>query len=392
MEPMKTSNSPRFGPRENPGRRKHGDGSVFQKPRKRADGTVTFDSIWTLSYYVNGRRVKVSSETTDYDKARKRLEKLMEEAEDTQSVSTKATFGEVIQILKDDYRLNDMTEALYALEKVRMPKLEASFPLNRQARTITENDLVKYQLRRKDEGAAAASINKELAALHRAFVLAKRRGLVATVPAFQRIKENNARSGFFEYEDVVAVQRHLPAHMKAIPEVLYYTGWRREEVLSRRWDDVDFGAGELTLWVGEGKDRKVGRTFPLIPPLKAVLEAQRKVVDGYEAALNTEIPWVFAKPDGQRLKSFKGSWKAACDAAKVKGTPHDFRRTAVRNLELAGVPRKAAMAMVGHKTESIYQRYAIADKRMMKVGADMLSSFFQSEEKRRKRGALKAVK
>lgn len=41
--------------------------------------------------------------------------------------------------------------------------------------------------------------------------------------------------------------------------------------------------------------------------------------------------------------------------------PHDFRRTAVRNLELAGVPRSTAMAMVGHTTEAIYHRYAIVD-------------------------------
>jgi hypothetical protein len=40
---------------------------------------------------------------------------------------------------------------------------------------------------------------------------------------------------------------------------------------------------------------------------------------------------------------------------------HDFRRTAVRNLERAGVPRSAAMSMVGHKTEAIYRRYAIVD-------------------------------
>jgi integrase len=66
--------------------------------------------------------------------------------------------------------------------------------------------------------------------------------------------------------------------------------------------------------------------------------------------------------DGGRIKSLRGAWKAACKSAGVPGRiMDDFRRTAVRNLERDGVSRSAAMAMVGHKTEAIYRRYAIVD-------------------------------
>jgi integrase len=58
---------------------------------------------------------------------------------------------------------------------------------------------------------------------------------------------------------------------------------------------------------------------------------------------------------------------------------HDFRRTAVRNLELAGVPRPAAMQMVGHKTEEMYRRYTIVDKRMMDHAADLLQKFQEAQ-------------
>ena len=74
--------------------------------------------------------------------------------------------------------------------------------------------------------------------------------------------------------------------------------------------------------------------------------------------------------DGERIRDFRRAWLSACQAASVPGRIlHDFRRTAVRNLERAGVSRSAAMAMVGHKTESIYRRYAIVDAGVLRDAA-----------------------
>jgi hypothetical protein len=53
---------------------------------------------------------------------------------------------------------------------------------------------------------------------------------------------------------------------------------------------------------------------------------------------------------------------------------HDFRRTAVRNLERTGVPRSTAMKMTEHKTESVYLRYAIVDEAMLRGGAEKLAA------------------
>ena len=52
---------------------------------------------------------------------------------------------------------------------------------------------------------------------------------------------------------------------------------------------------------------------------------------------------------------------------------HDFRRTAVRNLERRGVARSVAMQITGHKTESVYRRCAIVSDADLEEAARKLA-------------------
>src|SRR5262249_47424116 len=152
----------------------------------------------------------------------------------------------------------------------------------------------------------------------------------------------------------------------------YITGWRVSEILGLTWRQVDFAAGTVRLEPGTTKNR-AGRMFPFTPELRALLEAQRTATTVLATKTDRIIPLVFHR-DGTPIKTFYGAWRSACRAAGVPGRIfHDFRRTAVRNLERAGVPRSVAMQMVGHKTEAIYRRYAIVNESDLKAAAAKLA-------------------
>jgi integrase len=143
----------------------------------------------------------------------------------------------------------------------------------------------------------------------------------------------------------------------------YITGWRTlSELLPLEWRQVDFsGAGTLRLDPGTTKNGD-GRVFPLTQDLRAVLLEQKAQTEALQRELGILIPYVFHH-HGKPFKGYRKAWKTACRKACLPGRiPHDFRRTAVRNLVRAGVSEVVAMKMTGHKTRSIFDRYDIVNQ------------------------------
>jgi len=361
--------------------RRRGGGSVYQR------GGV----LW-IKYYRNGRPMresvavalhKLPGDVTEKD-ASGLLNKRLGAIATGQPIAPRAekvTVDELLNGLVTEYEVNGRR----SLERVKISvdHLRPVLGWDR-AQSLDTARVRDYIAQRQAAGASNGTVNRELAALKRAFTLGVNDRKILTRPHIPMLREDNVRQGFFERDQFEAVRGHLPDALKPVAHFAYITGWRVSEIVRLEWRQVDFGAGTVRLEPGTTKNRD-GRTFPFTPELRTLLEAQRAATATTSSKAKRIIPYVFHR-DGAPIKSFRRAWLSACLAAGyaqlVSEKPrvirthrifHDFRRTAVRNLERAGVPRSVAMKMVGHKTEAVYRRYAIVSDADLRAAAEKLA-------------------
>jgi len=125
--------------------------------------------------------------------------------------------------------------------------------------------------------------------------------------------------------------------LKRVGRFGFLTGWRKGSIESLRWSDV--GDGVIYLQAKNSKGRKA-ETMPLEGELGAIIERRRSaqvLEDGN--GTNRLAEFVFHR-DGQPIGDFRKAWATARKKANVDHKLfHDLRRTASRNMIVAGVPK-----------------------------------------------------
>jgi integrase len=229
---------------------------------------------------------------------------------------------------------------------------------------LSEDMIDEYMRRRLAAGARPATVNRETQLLGQAIrpFLQKHR---LPMPPIRKLPEDNTREGFFSRAEIESVVSHLPSDLKDFTRWAYLTAWRKGEIASLRWADVDVEGCTVRLSWRRSKNKKA-RTMVLAGELAAIIE-RRSAARAALVVKGVATDHVFFREDGSPVQDFKKAWASACKAAGVAGQLfHDLRRSGIRNMTRAGVSRKVATTISGHRTEAIYTRYDIPDEEDLK--------------------------
>jgi hypothetical protein len=194
-------------------RQKRGDGSVYLRGR-----------IWWVTYSNNGKKVCESSGSDKAPEARNFLRKRLGEIVTGHFIGPDAERVMVAE-LADDVVTDDKVNEQDSLDKAeRSAKRIKEFFGKAKAHSVKGDSIKKFIAKRQEEKAANATINRELAFLKRAYNLGIEAEKIVRKPYIPQLKEDNVRSGFFEYPEFVAVRNACSDYFRPVVTFAYYTG------------------------------------------------------------------------------------------------------------------------------------------------------------------------
>jgi integrase len=323
--------------------------------------------IYWIEYYAGGKRRRERI-GTNRALAKTRLEKVLvaraEERLLDKNKNVRHTLGELSKWYlslpevkqKASYvRDKDYIRHLHRLlgESLKMSNLTPG-----RVESYRSIRLAEPSVRRKGKNATPCTVNKEVRCLKNILNRAVRHGKIESNPIrdLDALPENNVRERILTQEEFDRLLGYCPSHIKPIVLMGYYLPMRKSEILDLVWGEVDLVSGFIRLPPERTKTKKA-RAIPIHP---RVLEMVKSLPRG----LHTDRVFLL---DGKPLAGLKRSYKTACKNAGLGDfTFHDLRHCAINNLRLAGNDFFEIMAMSGHSTMSVFERYNLVTEEELK--------------------------
>ena len=224
---------------------------------------------------------------------------------------------------------------------------------------LRPKDVAAYIARRTKEGAAPATVNRDVSILHDILKVAVREEMIETNPAngAERPRVRQKRWRILKPTEVALVARSFDDDQaRVVFLTLVICGLRRHELQALRWRDIDLV--DLVLRVTDSKTEDGVRSIAIPASLAEALWQQRR-----RSNYQGDDELVFCHPDRgtvYRAEPFAEAFRAALKAAGIIDHMrpfHDLRHTAITNDAAAGSSPIAVMTKAGHSDMRTTKRY-----------------------------------
>jgi integrase len=230
--------------------------------------------------------------------------------------------------------------------------------------TISSKDVEQYVVQRLggklSDGKVPrpGTVNRERSLLSNVLNRAMVQGLIQRNPvvAVEALHEDNENGRPVSPEEEAAILKDCPKWLRELFLVGIHTGMRSSEIRTLQWADVDLK--KRFIYVRTTKTHKP-RNVPLNDVALGVLQP-RAPFPGQKV----EKPYVFGNPETDKpynVTSVSHAFRRACDSIEDADlgevTFHSSRHTFYSRMIDAGVPERKVMAITGHRTPSMANRY-----------------------------------
>lgn len=298
--------------------------------------------------------------------------------------------NKILDIKKDStMTFNELAEWYLGLEKVKalasywvielsLKKFNSVFG-QQKVLTIKPVDLENYQVKRKKEGKASATVDHEIGKTKTMILKAFDNGMVSgeTLRTFKKVKRtlkkgSDVRDRILTRDEFDNLCEHSIKHIRDILITAYHTGMRRGEILNLTWDKVDMKNRFIYLDAEDTKDKEK-RSFPIRKELYAVLK-------GITRNLHDQHVFMFRSKPVKDIRT--GLVKACKKAGIVYGRFkkdgfifHDLRHTFNTNMRKSGAAESVIMSITGHSTREMFDRYNTVDDEDKRKAFDLFGEY-----------------
>jgi integrase len=342
--------------------------------------------FFVCEFVYQGKRFQESTGATtktrakEYEKGRRaELERAAAGMPTEQKANRIRTVSEVVKPYLEGYKLNHREQSIL-FAKGRLAQVERL--LGRVLLSdLTDERIREYIRRRLGEEISGRTINMELGELSRAIgqpwsVLWRK------VRKLEERKDVGRALASEEQRRLLAgLERRRTPHLQTLIPLLLLTGMRSGEAKSLTWGQVDLMDNTVT--VGRAKTANgTGRIIPINADLCPILCAHRQWFRerfGEPTADQYLFPWGKPLPSDptRHATDITSAWDELRNDTGVRCRLHDLRHTYATKLAENGVPESTMLALMGHLSRAMLERYShirMAAKREAAAGVRLHSA------------------